>query len=120
MRHRKNFYKLKRKRSHRKCLLSNLAYNLIKYKIIRTTLIKAKSLRQYLEPILTKSKINTINNIRLVLKYLKNKVIINYLFNKIGPIIKKRNGGYLRIIKTNNRIGDNSKMALIMFVDKIL
>ncbi|XBT18130.1 MAG: 50S ribosomal protein L17 [Candidatus Shikimatogenerans sp. Tser] len=118
MKHLKKQLKLKRTFKHRKSLLSILSCQLIKYKIIKTTLNKAKALKPYLEPLLTKSKNNTIFSKRIIFKYLKNKKIIKLLFNKIAPKILYRNGGYLRIIKIGRRFGDNTKMALITFVDK--
>ncbi|XBT18566.1 MAG: 50S ribosomal protein L17 [Candidatus Shikimatogenerans sp. Tder] len=118
MKHLNKNFKLKRKFSHKKSLLSNLSCQLIKFKIIKTTLIKAKALRQYLEPILTKSKVNTIFSRKIIYKYLKNKSIIKILFNIISKKIFLRKGGYLRIIKIGRRYGDNAKMALITFVDK--
>ncbi|WXB47348.1 MAG: 50S ribosomal protein L17 [Candidatus Shikimatogenerans sp. Tmey] len=117
MKHLNKNFKLKRKFKHKKSLLSNLSCSLIKYKVIKTTLIKAKALRVYLEPILTKSKINTVSSKRIIYKYLKNKNIIKILYNIISPKISLRKGGYLRIIKIGRRYGDNSKMALITFVD---
>ncbi|XBT18302.1 MAG: 50S ribosomal protein L17 [Candidatus Shikimatogenerans sp. Tduv] len=117
MRHLKKKFKLKRQYGHRKSILSILSCQLIKYKIIKTTLIKAKAIRIYLEPLLTKSKNNTLHSKRIIFKYLKNKSIIKILFNKIRPKILLRKGGYLRIIKIGRRYNDNSKMALISFVD---
>ncbi|XCC45256.1 MAG: 50S ribosomal protein L17 [Candidatus Shikimatogenerans sp. Ttur] len=118
MKHYKKNIKLRRKYSHKKSLLSNLSCQLIQYKLIKTTLIKAKILKKFLEPILTKSKIYSLNNIRYLLKILKNKEIIKILFNEIINKIKNRKGGYLRIIKIGRRYGDNAKLAIITFVDR--
>lgn len=117
MRHGKKFNHLSRTVPHRKSMLSNMACSLIKYKRINTTLAKAKALRVYLEPILTKSKKDTIHNRRCIFSYLQNKYIVKELFKEISHKIFNRNGGYLRIIKTGFRKGDSADTALIEFVD---
>lgn len=117
MRHGKKFNHLSRTVSHRHSMLSNMACSLIKYKRINTTLAKAKSLRVYLEPILTKSKKDTTHNRRSVFSYLQDKYVVKELFQNISQKIFNRNGGYLRIIKTGFRKGDSADTAIIEFVD---
>lgn len=117
MKHGKKINHLGRKNSHRKSMLSNMANSLIKNKRIFTTLQKAKSLSRYIEPILTKSKIDNIHSRRIIYKYLKNKSSILILFKEISNKINNRNGGYTRIIKINNRIGDRADLAMIELVD---
>ena len=117
MRHGKKFNHLGRKTAHRKAMLSNMACSLIEHKRINTTLAKAKALRQYVEPIITKSKNDTTHNRRIVFKYLRNKYMVTELFKNIAVKIADRPGGYLRIIKLGNRLGDNAEMAMIEFVD---
>lgn len=117
MKHGKKFNHLSRTVSHRKSMLSNMACSLIKYKRINTTLAKAKALRVYLEPILTKLKQDNTHNRRCVFSYLQNKYIVKELFQEISHKIFNRNGGYLRIIKTGFRKGDSAETALIEFVD---
>lgn len=117
MRHCKKFKKLGRKTSHRKSVLINLAKSIIKYKKIITTLTKAKALRQFIEPILTKSKKNTTHSRRKVFSYFQSKEVIKELFDKISQKILLRNGGYTRIIRIGNRRGDNSEISIIELVD---
>ncbi len=117
MRHGKKFNHLGRKTAHRKAMLSNMACSLIEHKRINTTLAKAKALRQFIEPIITKSKNDTTHNRRVVFKYLKNKYMVTELFKNVAVKIADRPGGYLRIIKLGNRLGDNAEMAMIEFVD---
>lgn len=117
MKHGKKFNHLGKKTSHRKLMLSNMACSLIKYKRINTTVAKAKALRTYLEPLLTKSKKDTTHNRRIIFKYLQSKYTIIELFKTVSPKIYERNGGYLRIIKTGFRKGDGADTALIEFVD---
>jgi len=117
MRHRKKFNHLGRKAEHRKALLRNLANALIEHKRIHTTLAKAKALRVYLEPIITRSKEDTMHNRRMVFRQLQNKYSVTELFRNISEKVADRPGGYLRIIKLGNRQGDNAEMALIEFVD---
>jgi large subunit ribosomal protein L17 len=117
MRHGKKFNHLGRKSSHRKAMLSNMAGSLIMHKRIRTTLAKAKALRVYIEPLITKSKKDTMHSRRTVFSYLKNKYVLKELFGSVSEKIYNRPGGYLRIIKLQNRLGDNAKMALVEFVD---
>lgn len=117
MRHGNKVNNLSRKKGHRKALLSNLASALIEHKRIQTTLAKAKALRLYLEPLITKSKDNTTHSRRMVFKYLQNKSAVQELFDNVAGKIADRPGGYLRIIKIGARLGDASEMALIEFVD---
>ena len=117
MRHGKKFNHLGRKTAHRKAMLSNMACSLIEHKRINTTLAKAKALRVFVEPIITKSKNDTTHNRRIAFKYLRNKYAVTELFKNISVKIADRPGGYLRIIKLGNRLGDNAEMAMIEFVD---
>ncbi len=117
MRHRKKFNHLGRKAGHRKAMLRNMATSLIMHKRINTTLAKAKALRMFLEPIVTRSKEDTMHNRRMVFRKLNNKYAVTELFRNISPKVADRPGGYLRIIKLGNRAGDNAEMALIEFVD---
>ena len=117
MRHGKKFNHLGRKTAHRKAMLSNMASSLIEHKRINTTLAKAKALRQYVEPIITKSKNDTTHNRRIAFKYLRNKYSVTELFKNVSVKIEDREGGYLRIIKLGNRLGDNAEMAMVEFVD---
>ena len=117
MRHRKKFNHLGRKSAHRKSMLSNMACSLIEHKRIKTTLAKAKALRIYVEPLITKSKNDTTHSRRIVFRYLKKKNAVTELFGDISSKIMNRNGGYTRIIKIGNRMGDNANMAYIELVD---
>ncbi len=117
MRHNKKFNHLSRKKGHREALLSNLAISLIMHKRIFTTLAKAKALRVYAEPLITRCKKDDMNNRRLVFSYLQNKEAVTELFREVGQKVAERNGGYTRILKTGNRLGDNAKMCFIELVD---
>ena len=117
MRHGKKINHLSRKTAHRSALLSNMACSLIEHKRINTTLAKAKALRKYIEPLITKSKDDTTHNRRVVFRYLRDKEASSVLFRDISPKIIDRPGGYTRIIKLNNRLGDNAEMAMIELVD---
>lgn len=117
MRHGKKFNQLGRTHSHRKAVLSNLAAALIKHKRINTTLAKAKSLRVYIEPLVTKAKANTTHARRVVFSYLQNKEAITELFGPVREKVGDRPGGYVRVIRTGFRQGDAAEMALIEFVD---
>ncbi len=117
MRHGKKINHLSRKSAHRKAMLSNMACSLIQYKRINTTLAKAKALRKYVEPLITKSKSDTTHSRRIVFSYLQNKDAASTLFREVAPKINDRPGGYTRIIKLNNRLGDNAQMAMIELVD---
>ena len=117
MRHGKKFNHLGRTSEHRKALLRNLAISLIEHKRINTTLAKARSLRQFIEPIITKSKENTTHSRRVVFSYLQNKEAIKELFGPVAAKVGDRPGGYVRVIKTGFRRGDAAEMALIELVD---
>jgi len=117
MRHGKKLNHLKRKAAHRKATLSNMASALIQHKRINTTLAKAKALRQYIEPLVTKGKSNTTHSRRVVFSYLQNKDSVTELFGPIADKIGDRPGGYTRVIKTGFRKSDGAEMAMIEFVD---
>jgi large subunit ribosomal protein L17 len=117
MRHGKKVNHLGRTNSHRKAMMSNMANSLILHKRITTTLAKAKALRGYVEPILTKGKDDTTHSRRTVFSYLQNKETVTILFREIAEKIASRPGGYTRIIKLENRLGDNAEMAIIELVD---
>ena len=117
MRHGKKVNHLGRTNSHRKAMLANMATSLILHKRITTTLAKAKALRVYAEPILTKAKDDTTHSRRTVFSYLQDKDAISILFRDIAPKIANRPGGYTRIVKLENRLGDNAEMAIIELVD---
>jgi len=117
MRHGKKVNHLGRTASHRKAMLANMASSLILHKRITTTLAKAKALRTYVEPIITKSKSDTTHSRRTVFAYLQDKEVVTILFREIAEKVANRPGGYTRIIKLNNRSGDNAEMALIELVD---
>ncbi len=117
MRHNKKFNHLGRTKSHRDALLSNMASSLILHKRIFTTLAKAKALRVYVEPLITKAKEDTTNSRRVVFSYLQNKYAVTELFKEVAAKVGDRPGGYTRILKTGNRLGDNAKTCLIELVD---
>lgn len=117
MRHGKKFNHLGRTAPHRQAMLSNMACSLITHKRITTTIAKAKALRVYVEPILTKSKEDTTNNRRVTFSYLQDKNVVTELFRTVAPKIANRPGGYTRIIRTGYRLGDNAEMCLIELVD---
>ncbi len=117
MRHNKNFNHLGRQAGHRKALMSNMASSLILHKRIETTLAKAKALKQFVEPLVTKSKEDTTHQRRVVFSYLKQKEAVTELFRTIAPKIADRPGGYTRILKTGFRLGDAADMCIIEFVD---
>ena len=117
MRHNKSINHLSRKSGHRKALLANMAVSLIEHKRITTTLAKAKALKMYVEPLITKSKEDTTHSRRMVFSYLKNKEAVKELFGTISPKIASRPGGYTRILKVGFRHGDSAEMALIELVD---
>ncbi len=117
MRHNKKFNHLGRTSSHRKALLSNMTVSLITYKRITTTVAKAKALRIYAEPIINRAKEDSTNNRRLVFAKLQDKEAVKILFGEIAEKIATRPGGYLRILKLGNRLGDNASTAMVEFVD---
>lgn len=117
MRHNKNYNHLGRQAGHRKALLSNMASSLILHKRIETTVAKAKAVRQFVEPLVTKAKEDTTHQRRIVFSYLKQKEAVTELFRTIAPKIAERPGGYTRILKTGFRLGDAADMCIIEFVD---
>ena len=117
MRHRKGFNHLGRTSAHRKAMLANMATSLILHKRITTTSAKAKALRSYVEPLITRSKDDTTHSRRVVFSYLKNKYAVSELFREISPKVADRPGGYTRILKLGNRLGDNADMCVIELVD---
>ena len=117
MRHNKNFNHLGRQAGHRKAMLSNMASSLILHKRIETTVAKAKAVRQFVEPLVTRSKEDTTHSRRVVFSYLKQKEAVTELFRTIAPKISERPGGYTRILKTGFRLGDGADMCIIEFVD---
>lgn len=117
MRHGKKHNHLGRKTAHRKAMLSNMACSLIEHKRINTTVAKAKALRVYIEPLLTKSKTDSTHSRRLVFSELQNKEVVTELFREVAPKIADRPGGYTRIIRTGYRLGDNAEMCMIELVD---
>ncbi|HJD77049.1 MAG TPA: 50S ribosomal protein L17 [Bacteroides reticulotermitis] len=117
MRHNKKFNHLGRTASHRSAMLSNMACSLIKHKRITTTVAKAKALKKFVEPLITKAKDDTTNSRRVVFSNLQDKIAVTELFKEISIKIADRPGGYTRIIKTGNRLGDNAEMCFIELVD---
>ena len=117
MRHGKKFNHLGRKSAHRKAMLANMACSLIEHKRINTTTAKAKALKQFVEPLITKSKEDTTHNRRIVMSRLRQKEAVAELFRDVAEKVADRPGGYTRIIKLGNRLGDNAEMAMIELVD---
>lgn len=117
MRHGKKINHLSRQSGHRKLMLANMACSLIEHKRINTTVAKAKALKQYVEPLITKSKEDTTHNRRIVFASLRNKYAVTDLFRDVAAKVGDRPGGYTRIIKLGNRLGDNADMAMIELVD---
>ena len=117
MRHGKKFNHLSRTAPHRRAMLSNMASSLIQHKRITTTVAKAKALRKYVEPLITKAKDDTTASRRVVFSYLQDKDSVTTLFNEVAEKVATRPGGYTRIIKTGNRLGDNADMCIIELVD---
>jgi large subunit ribosomal protein L17 len=117
MRHRKSFNHLGRNRAHRKAMLSNMATSLILHKRINTTVAKAKALKKYVEPLITKAKDDSTHSRRVVFSYLQSKDAVTELFREINVKIADRPGGYTRILKTGTRLGDNADMCIIELVD---
>jgi large subunit ribosomal protein L17 len=117
MRHGKKFNHLSRQTSHRKAMLANMACSLIEHKRINTTVAKAKALKQFVEPLVTKSKDDTTHNRRIVFSRLRDKYAVTELFREVAAKVADRPGGYTRIIKLGNRQGDNADMAMIELVD---
>lgn len=117
MRHGKRFNHLGRTAPHRKAMLSNMASSLILHKRVTTTVAKAKALRKYVEPLITKSKTDSTHSRRIVFSYLQDKDSVKELFDEVSEKVSTRPGGYTRIIKTGNRLGDNAEMCIIELVD---
>lgn len=117
MRHKKSFNHLGRKTGHRKAMLTNMACSLIEHKRITTTVAKAKALKIFVEPIITRAKTDSMHSRRMAFKYLGNKVAVTELFRTIAPKVGDRPGGYTRIIKTGFRLGDAAEMCMIELVD---
>lgn len=117
MRHGKKINHLGRKTAHRKAMLANMACSLIEHKRINTTVAKAKALKQFVEPLVTKSKEDTTHNRRIVFSRLRQKEAVTELFREVAVKVGDRPGGYTRIIKLGNRLGDNADMAMIELVD---
>ena len=117
MRHGKKFNKLGRQKPHREAMLSNMSSSLILNKRINTTVAKAKALRKYVEPLITRSKEDSTHSRRMVFSYLQNKVAVAELFREVAPKITDRPGGYTRIIRLENRSGDNAEMCMMELVD---
>jgi large subunit ribosomal protein L17 len=117
MRHGKKFNHLGRKTAHRKAMLSNMATSLILHKRIKTTLAKAKALRVYVEPLITRSKSDTTHDRRMVFSYLQSKEAVSEMFGVVAEKVADRPGGYTRIIKLGTRLGDNAEMCMIELVD---
>lgn len=117
MRHNKKVNHLGRKSAHRKAMLANMASSLLIHKRISTTLAKARALRMYVEPLITKAKEDTTHSRRVVFSYLQDKAAVSELFREISAKIADRPGGYTRILKTGNRLGDNAEMCIMELVD---
>ena len=117
MRHGKKFNHLGRKTAHRKAMLANMACSLIEHKRITTTVAKAKALRGYVEPIVNRSKEDSTHSRRVCFRYLRDKNAVSELFTEVGPKVSSREGGYTRIIRVGNRLGDNADMCMIELVD---
>jgi large subunit ribosomal protein L17 len=118
MHHRKSGKKLNRNTSHRKAMFRNMSASLLKHELIKTTLIKAKELRRFVEPLITLSKNDSVANRRLAFSRLRDQAAVAKLFTQLGPRHVKRPGGYLRVLKCGFRTGDNAPMALIEIVDR--
>lgn len=117
MRHGKKVNHLGRQAGHRKAMLANMACSLIEHKRINTTVAKAKALKQFVEPLVTKAKTDDTHNRRVVFSYLRSKYAVTELFREVAAKVGDRPGGYTRIIKLGNRLGDNAEMAMIELVD---
>ena len=119
MRHRLGLRKLNRTSSHRLAMLRNMTNSLLRHEVIKTTLPKAKELRRVAEPIITLSKKPSLANRRLAFSQLRDRALVTKLFDELGPRYAKRNGGYLRILKTGFRKGDNAPLALVTLLDRV-
>jgi large subunit ribosomal protein L17 len=117
MRHRKSFNHLSRTSAHRKSMFANMASSLIMHKRIKTTLAKAKALRSYVEPLISKSKEDSTHSRRVVFSYLQDKDAVSELFREVAPKVGERPGGYTRILKLDTRLGDSAEMCFVELVD---
>lgn len=117
MRHRKSGRKLNRNSSHRQAMFRNMAVSLMQHEMIKTTVPKAKELRQVLEPLITMAKVNSLAKRRLAFSRLRDRSAVTKLFNELAPRYKERPGGYLRILKCGYRVGDNAALAVVQLVD---
>lgn len=118
MRHRNSGRKFNRTSSHRKAMFSNMCTSLVEHELIKTTLAKAKELRRYIEPLITVSKVDSVASRRQIFDTLRSKSAVGKLCTVLGPRYAKRPGGYVRVIKCGNRIGDNAPMAIVELVDR--
>lgn len=118
MRHRNSGRALSRTSSHRKAMFANMCCSLIEHELIKTTVAKAKELRRYIEPIITDSKIDSVAARRRIFAKLRSKSAVGKLFTTLGPRYDQRPGGYMRILKCGNRVGDNAPMAIVELVDR--
>lgn len=118
MRHGKSGKKLGRTSSHRKAMFKNMMVSLLRHELIKTTLVKAKELRRFMEPMITLAKEDNVHRRRVAFSRLGDREIVTKLFNDIAPFYKKRPGGYLRVLKCENRAGDNAPMAYVELVDR--
>lgn len=118
MRHNKSGKHLSRDSSHRKAMFYNMSKSVIEHELVRTTLIKAKELRRYLEPLVTLAKVDSVSNRRLAFRKLRDKKSVGKLFSDLGPRFKDRPGGYVRILKNGYRSGDSAPMAVVELVDR--
>lgn len=118
MRHRQSGRQLNRNSSHRKAMFRNMASSLFEHEVIKTTVPKAKELRRVVEPLLTRSKTDSVANRRIVFDRIRNRDMVTKLFNELGPRFKERPGGYLRILKCGFRSGDNAPMAIVELLDR--
>ena len=118
MRHRKAGTNFGREQGHRKSMMKNLTVSLIEHELIRTTVPRAKELRRFAEPLITRAKEDSVHNRRIVFDRVRDKAAVGKLFTDLGPHFKERNGGYMRILKCGNRPGDNAPMAYVQLVDR--
>lgn len=118
MRHRKSGRHLNRSRSHYHAMFRNMAASLVKFEVVRTTLPKAKELRRVVEPLITRAKVDTVANRRVVFARLRDRMCVGKLFAELGPRFRTRPGGYIRIVKCGHRVGDKAPMAYVELVDR--
>lgn len=118
MRHRQSGRQLNRNSSHRKAMFRNMAASLVEHEVIKTTLPKAKELRRVVEPLITRAKVDSVANRRVVFDRIRDRDIVTKLFNELGPRYQARPGGYMRILKCGFRSGDNAPMAIVELVDR--